>query len=181
MHLVGVGHTAGDGLEVGRGIGQTRGGGGDLGGVGVGQGASKADVQANEAVVGLAGVVAHRDVVGPDVGQGNKRCLHPLGQGSSVCAVGNGAGGLAVVGQGEAAAGGLGLGVDLQGRHILSGQVATKADEVVAFGVAGDFHAAGAAKGRVEGVAHGGRTGTIGNARGGIGLAVVGKTQGKAT
>ncbi len=177
MYLVGVGHATGDGAHAGGCIAQAGGVDTDLAGIAVGQGAGETNVQANEVAGGLACVVADRNVACTDGAQGAQGGLDVFGEFGAVSAVVDGTRGLAVVAQGEAAAGGA-----LAGGHHQVGQVGTsqcpaKGDLVTLGCGAGDFHTASIAQSRVQGVAHGGGVGTNVDAGGGVGLTVVGQAQ----
>ena len=180
LHLVGVGHTSGDGAHAGGSVGQACGVDADLAGVAVGQGAGEADVQTKEVAGGLAGVVADCHVARANAAQGAQGGLDVLGEFGAVGAVADGSRGLAVVAQGEAAAGGALAGADHQVGQVGAEECPAESDLVTVGCGAGDFHVARTAKGCVQGVAHGGGVGANVDAGGGVGLAVVGKAQGEA-
>ena len=177
-----MGHAPCDGAHTGRGLAQAGFGQADLGHVGLGQLAHKADVQSELAAVGLGRVVGHLHIACAYVGQAGQLSLHLGGQAGAVGGVTDVSCGLTGKTELEAARrlGLRGAQLSHQRGQVDAEQGAAKGDLVAARHCAGHVDAAVTAQSRVERVAHGGGIGAELQGGGGVGLAAMGQAEGEA-
>ena len=171
LHFGHCGVALGQVVRRGRGEGQTAGVGAEVGHVHTGQGPREAQGEVRGAGGRTGVVIDHRDVVGRPA-EGTDQCRLDVGSlGGLGGTVGDVAGGLAVVADGEAAAGGQRRQGDLglQHGHIDPRQTAAKTHTVGMGPVGGDRHRAHCAERGVEGAGHIGGAGTQRQGAGGVG------------